>query len=131
MRKCGQCGGRLRRVHRTFWERFRYMAIFECKDCEHEEVVPRRYLYHFGPPCRCPKCGTLRVVRLKERDRIDPLNHGFLNLMERLAGGKLFHCRYCRIQFFDRRKLSGELESAEPPEDHALTTPQDTAKSDA
>src|SRR5215510_2357091 len=39
--KCGQCGGKLRRVHRKFVERFNYMAIYECQKCEREEFVPR------------------------------------------------------------------------------------------
>jgi len=103
MRKCAQCGSELRRVHRTFWERFRYLAIYECKRCEREVLVLRHYTYHFGDACRCPKCGTLRVVKLKAPDRIDPMSGGLLNWFERLAGGNLYHCCYCRVQFFDRR----------------------------
>ena len=117
MVKCGQCGGKLRRVHRTFFERFNYMAIYECTKCEREESVPRRFRYHLGPACRCPVCGTYRVVRLKERDRIDGLHTGFLNLLERLVGGRLHHCRWCRMQFYDRRKLASEIQSPKPPED--------------
>ncbi len=105
--KCGQCGGRIRRVHRTFAERFTYMAIYACRECEHEEFVTRGYRYHLGKHVRCPRCGTLRVVKLKEPDKIDPLHGGLLDLLERLAGaGKLFHCCYCRIQFHDRRRLA-------------------------
>jgi DNA-directed RNA polymerase subunit RPC12/RpoP len=126
MRKCGQCGGRLKRVHRTFFERFSYMAIYQCRDCQREEFLPRHYMLHFGPKCRCPRCGTERVIRLKERDKIDPLHTGFLNFTERVAGGKLHHCRYCRIQFYDRRPLASELDRIE-----TLTTPPDTAMRDA
>jgi DNA-directed RNA polymerase subunit RPC12/RpoP len=108
MLKCEQCGGRMRRVHRTFFERFSYMAIYECRDCDAEKLYPRRYTYHFGPYCRCPHCGTLRVTRLKTPDKIDPRQTGFLNYLERLAGGKLHHCRYCRVQFYDRRMLASE-----------------------
>jgi len=32
--------------------------------------------------------------------------HGPLNTFERLSGGKLHHCCFCRIQFYDRRKLA-------------------------
>ena len=106
MKKCGQCGGKLRRVHRTFLERFRYLAIYECRHCEREVLIPRRYTYHFGDACRCPKCGTFRVVKLKAPDKIDPMHGGFLGLMERLSGGNLYHCCFCRVQFFDRRPLS-------------------------
>jgi hypothetical protein len=113
--KCGQCGGKLRRVHRTFLERFSYMAIYECRKCEREEFVSRRFRYHLGPSCRCPLCGTYRVVRLKQPDKIDRKHGGFLNLLERFAGGgRLFHCRWCRLQFFDRRGLAPEAKGPAP-----------------
>jgi len=93
------------------------MAIYECHKCEREEFVPRRFRYHLGPACRCPVCGTYRVVRLKEADKIDRFHGGFLNLMERFVGrGKLFHCRWCRMQFWDRRPLASEVPAAKPAE---------------
>ena len=97
------------RVHRTFFERFGYMAIYECHRCECEECVPRRFRFHLGPHARCPICGTYRVVRLKEPDKIDRKHRGFLNFLERLLGkGRMFHCRWCRLQYFDRREVSLE-----------------------
>jgi hypothetical protein len=100
--KCGQCGGDLRRVHRTFIERFRSMAKYQCLECQGVETMPRSYHY-LGDRCRCPRCGTYRISKLKVPDRIDKMETGFLNLLERCLGGTLYHCRYCRIQFFDRR----------------------------
>lgn len=82
------------------------MALYECCDCLDVTSIPRRYRHHFGVYCRCPRCGTLRVTRLKERDHIDPMNTGFLHLLERLAGGRLFHCHFCRVQFYDRRVMA-------------------------
>jgi DNA-directed RNA polymerase subunit RPC12/RpoP len=90
------------------------MAIYECRDCDAEKLYPRRYTYHFGPYCRCPHCGTYRVTRLKAPDKIDRIQSGFLNYLERLAGGRLHHCRYCRVQFFDRRMLASEDKIPEP-----------------
>ncbi len=91
------------------------MAIYECHNCEREEMVPRRFRYHFGPSCRCPICGTFRVVRLKKVDKIDRKHGGFLNLMERILGkGRLYHCRWCRLQYFDRRPLASEMETKKP-----------------
>jgi hypothetical protein len=56
------------------------------------------------------------VVKLKHPDRIDRMHTGFLNLVERLAGkGKLFHCRWCRLQFYDRRPLAEAGKSAADP----------------
>ena len=93
------------------------MAIYECAKCESEECAPHPFRYHLGPACRCPVCGTYRVVRLRKRDHIDRLRGGFLNLLERLVGGgKLYHCRWCRMQFYDRRKTVGELPASELPE---------------
>jgi hypothetical protein len=28
--------------------------------------------------------------------------------MQRVFGGRLYHCRYCRAQFYDRRPLAEE-----------------------
>jgi hypothetical protein len=114
--KCRQCGGKLKRVHRTFFERFGYMAVYECQKCEIEEFVPRRFRYHFDSFCRCPLCGSYRVVRLKRPDKIDRRHGGFLNLLERLISrGRMFHCRWCRLQFYDRRRVATQAEAG-PPE---------------
>jgi DNA-directed RNA polymerase subunit RPC12/RpoP len=117
MMKCGHCGGKLRRVHRTLLERFRYLAIYECLECDTEQCVPRPYQYHFGPQARCPRCGTYRLSRLKGRDRIDAMRGGPVNFLKRLGRGKLTHCRYCRLQFYDRRPLMSA------PEGGTLETP--------
>jgi hypothetical protein len=106
MIKCGQCGGKLRRVHRTFAERFQYLAIYECLECDTEQYLPRPYQYYFGPHARCPRCGTFRLSRLKERDRIDRMRTGPMNLWNRLRGAKLAHCKFCRLQFYDLRPLA-------------------------
>ena len=120
MLKCTQCGGRLRRVHRTFLERLRYAAIYHCKSCDSEEYVPRILQYRFGPFSRCPRCGTYRLTKLKEPDKIDKMQTGFLNWLERGMGGKLSHCRYCRIQFFDRRPRASEgAEESQVEEAHS------------
>jgi hypothetical protein len=126
--KCGQCGERLRRVHRTFLERFRYMAIYECQKCEREEYVPRRFVYHLGPSCRCPVCGSNRVSKLKSPDRIDRFHGGFLNLLERIASrGQLFHCRWCRLQFYDRRRLLSEINREAAQHPAAVETEEEAA----
>jgi DNA-directed RNA polymerase subunit RPC12/RpoP len=100
-----------------------YMAIYECRQCEREEFFPRRYRYHFGPYCRCPECGTFRVHRLKARDKIDPLRVSLLNSLERLVGGRLYHCHFCRVQFYDRRMLAPEDKTRSPEEGQEVASP--------
>jgi DNA-directed RNA polymerase subunit RPC12/RpoP len=124
MRKCKQCNGRLRRIHRTFLERFSYMAIYGCPKCQTEEFVPRRYTYHLGEHARCPRCGSFRPSKLRELDKIDKMNWGILNLWEQMAGGRLYHCCFCRIQFYDRRSLA---EKRRGPETIEVEPPQPVA----
>jgi DNA-directed RNA polymerase subunit RPC12/RpoP len=99
----------MRRVHRTLLERLSYIAIYSCKACRAEDNLPRTHQLHLGRAARCPRCGTYRLTRLKEPDGIDPMQTGVLNMLEKMAGGKLYHCRYCRIQFWDRRRLQAEV----------------------
>jgi uncharacterized protein with PIN domain len=125
MLKCSHCGGRLRRVHRTVLERFRYAAVYYCKGCDNEECLPRIFQYHFGVYARCPQCGTHRLSKLRERDKIDKMNTGLLNLAERIWGGNLYHCRYCRLQFYDRRiRLSDGPEEPVAAEAAGEVTPE-------
>ncbi len=116
----------MRRVHRTFFERVTCMAKYRCQECHSTDIVSRPYRLHLGQRCRCPRCGTFRVTKLKMRDKIDPMEGGFLNLMEKCAGGKLYHCKFCRVQFWDRRRWAppaaaataaqGGLETAAEPD---------------
>ncbi|MEI9975191.1 MAG: hypothetical protein WDO73_25925 [Ignavibacteriota bacterium] len=108
----------MRRVHRTLLERLHYLAIYSCKACNTEDGMPRAHQLHLGKAARCPKCGTFRIRQLKEPDRIDPMYTGLLNTLERMFGGKLFHCRFCRIQFWDRRPTQGEILAGETGAGH-------------
>ena len=108
MRTCSRCGGRLGRVHRTLFERLSYLAVYECSGCKEEQVVLRPWRYHLGPRSRCPVCGSYRITKLKAPDKIDPMKSGFFNLVERMAKGKLYHCHFCRLQFYDRRESPSE-----------------------
>ncbi|MGA2273524.1 MAG: hypothetical protein ABSH00_08210 [Bryobacteraceae bacterium] len=103
----------MRRIHRTLLERLSYLAIFQCCVCEREQHVPRPFQLHFGPQARCPKCGTFRLTRLGEPDAVDSMQGGLWNRMERLFRGNLYHCRFCRVQFYDRRPAVSQ--SPEPP----------------
>jgi hypothetical protein len=101
---CRKCGAALKRMHRTFGERLRYYGVFQCPGCGERFGRRRHIFYLFGPSACCPRCGTLRITRLRKPDRIDPLYRGLLSLAQRLIpGARLHHCAFCRIQFWDRR----------------------------
>jgi hydrogenase maturation factor HypF (carbamoyltransferase family) len=112
VKKCGHCGGRLRRIHRTWLERLSFMAKYRCRQCQSTETVPHPYRFHLGKRCRCHRCGTYRVTKLKARDKIDPMETGLLNLFEKIAGGGVYHCKFCRVQFWDRRKFAPVAKAA-------------------
>jgi DNA-directed RNA polymerase subunit RPC12/RpoP len=112
---CPNCRGRLRRVHRAFFERFVYQAVYECQQCQSRLPKPRWYMLYVGDYPRCPHCGTYRLTRLASRDRIDPMYKGAASLLQRVLGGELYHCRYCRIQFYDTRSpVAPEVKRAVP-----------------
>ena len=104
----------MRRIHRTFWERFLYLAIYRCSLCQRIQQVPRPWRLHFGPNARCPHCGTYRLSRLAEPDGIDRMQTGLWNVYARFLHGSLYHCRFCRLQFYDRRPTVSQTAEQEP-----------------
>ena len=124
MLNCPTCAGRLHRVHRTFNEKLMYMAVYECKRCHTRKPEPRWFVLYLGDHPRCPRCGTYRLTRLATRDRIDPMFRSILSMVQRVFGANLYHCRYCRIQFYDMRapvapEPKEKVPSGEPVSDSA------------
>ena len=79
------------------------MAVFECVRCKTRIPQPRWYALYLGDYPRCPRCGTYRLTRLATRDRIDTMYKSFFSHAQRVFGAALYHCRYCRLQFYDLR----------------------------
>ena len=100
---CATCREKLRRVHRTLTERLLYVAVYECRQCKTRRPEPRWYALYLGDYPRCPRCGTYRLTRLATRDRIDPMYKSIFSFAQRVFGASLYHCRYCRVQFYDMR----------------------------
>ena len=124
MPHCQNCGGRLRRIHRTFTQKFSCLAVYECRQCRVVRPVPRQYTYYSGPHPRCPKCGTLRLRCLSEPDRIDAFHGGLVSALLKLARAHLYHCRYCRLQFYDWRSPvapEANVINPPPPEEGAIS----------
>jgi len=40
---------------------------------------------------------------MSKADKIDPVIKSFSSVVQGLLGGRLYHCNYCRIQFYDLR----------------------------
>jgi hypothetical protein len=80
------------------------MGMYECLQCHKRKPEPRWYALYLGDFPRCPRCGTYRLTRMAERDKIDPMKKGLVNYLQYAWGADLYHCRYCRVQFYDVRK---------------------------
>lgn len=109
------CGSKLVRVHRTLAQKLIYMAVFRCPACDRASERRRRFMFYFASETLCPLCGTRRISRLSTRDRIDRLHHNLFSLVHPLLKVQLYHCRYCRIQFYDRPHRNCPPESPPTP----------------
>lgn len=60
-------------------------------------------LLNSARPVRCPSCGSEKLQLRTERDRIDRLYRTPTDMVRRLfvADMQLYHCRVCRLQFYD------------------------------
>jgi hypothetical protein len=55
------------------------------------------------------------------------MHTGLLHLFERLAGGRLYHCCFCRLQFYDRRRMRGATSPMSAPAREPMVTTPETA----
>ena len=100
---CRECGASLRRSKRRWFERFQYLEAYRCEKCRaryHVTLASRLQLSRFA---KCPKCRYQDIKALKRVDKIDRMRGGLFNLIHKLMGGKLYHCWFCRLQFYDFR----------------------------
>jgi hypothetical protein len=58
-------------------------------------------MFYFARETRCPLCGTEKLKRLARRDGIDRVYWNFFRLVHPILTSRLYHCRFCRIQFYD------------------------------
>src|SRR5438105_10372809 len=74
---------------------------------------------------RCPHCQTTRLKVLKKLDRIEKLyGNALMNRMRARRGDTIYHCVYCRLQFYDPRKpgrmpaqdIKRQADTPAPPE---------------
>ena len=100
---CRECGAGLRRSKRRFLDRLRYLEAYRCTGCGaryHVTLSSRLALARYA---KCPKCRYQVITPMKRIDKIDKMRGGIFNMIHRVFGGKLYHCWFCRLQFYDLR----------------------------
>jgi len=100
---CLQCGGELRRSRRRLLERFGYSKAYRCKDCDARVRVTIASQSKNLKFAACPKCHSYELTAPKRIDKIDKLVRSPRSFFQRIMGGTLYHCWYCRLQFYDVR----------------------------
>ncbi|MGH9722619.1 MAG: hypothetical protein ACRD8O_20605 [Bryobacteraceae bacterium] len=121
-RTCVSCGGRLRRIRRTFKQKFLFSAVYECVKCADRKLEDQWYFFLLGKVSRCPRCGTHRVQKLRGLDKIDRMYRNPLSFFQKYFGAPIHWCPFCRLQFYDLRKRADAkdrslvVNTAKPPE---------------
>ncbi len=94
------------RRHRTFRERLRCAAIYECANCHCRDV--ESYLEHFpmfSRTARCPECSNTALRVQLCPDPVERLLRHPLSYFQKVLKAPLLYCPYCRLQFYDWRPL--------------------------
>jgi hypothetical protein len=58
-----------------------------------------------GRESLCPHCGTARLRVLRKRDPVDSMSTSLVSILQGWFGAELHHCEFCRLQFYDFRKV--------------------------
>lgn len=53
----------------------------------------------------CPRCGTRDLRVFTRIDSIEGMYNNPFSRVQQLFGATLWYCQWCRLQFFDCRKL--------------------------
>ena len=111
MPKCVQCGAYTKKVRRTPWERLICGSAYQCQECK------RRYRFMnlrwsatfrfiFSRYTVCVKCGRPDVHGFHRRDPIVDRSWHPLSLIQQVVFAPRRHCPYCRLQYFDVRRVA-------------------------
>lgn len=104
MPDCELCGHETIRTRRTPLQKVFNEAAFQCPKCGDSLFFKRRLFQRFSFCSQCPQCGTRHLSKLRSVDRVDRLNKNPLRLLLGILHAPLYHCTFCRLQFWDLRK---------------------------
>jgi hypothetical protein len=93
------------RRHRRTIERLIFSQTYRCRRCHTRINKGHINIGLFEPFASCPKCGNTAPDKRGKRDKVDPMATGPIRFLHWLFGGRLYHCVFCRLQFYDIRKL--------------------------
>jgi hypothetical protein len=94
-------------------ERLTFRKVLRCAACRYRARQLRvpfesELTFVFSRHTRCIRCGSARVRRLSDRDRIDSMSSHPLSLLLALTFAPIHHCSPCRLQYRDWRGVARE-----------------------
>ena len=108
---CSKCGNeRFFRRRRGVLDKCLYSGLYQCKDCGVRAKVPRWKSWHWlSRTLCCPLCGTTDLKKRASRDWIDRMYCNPVMRVQQIFGAPIYHCLFCRIQFYDLRQPAGNV----------------------
>jgi hypothetical protein len=103
--RCPNCGGTTIRRHRRGFEKLIFSQTYRCRRCNIRFAKGYFNLGIFEKFASCPQCGNPAPDQRSRRDKVDSMLGGVVRLVHWALGGKLYHCVFCRLQFYDVRPL--------------------------
>jgi hypothetical protein len=94
------------RSHRRGPEKLIFSHTFRCKECGYR--LKETYL-HTGFSAKyacCPRCSNPAPDQRSRPDKVDSMLHSPIRFAHWLFRGNLYHCVFCRLQFYDIRGLN-------------------------
>jgi DNA-directed RNA polymerase subunit RPC12/RpoP len=125
--QCLKCGALMSRSHRRGIERLIFAQAFRCPNCNTR--TRRSYIdAGFDEFANCPRCGNGAPDRRSKKDKVDSMLHSPIRMIHWALGGHLYHCVFCRLQFYDVRALKGKAKQTESPQKADAQSPASRAK---
>ena len=93
----------MRRSRRRMFESLFFTAAYRCDECRLRVRISRLTMLRKMRYAACPRCGGFGLSVLSRRDHIDAMCNNPLRLMIGKLHARLYHCRGCRLQFYDLR----------------------------
>jgi hypothetical protein len=93
------------RRHRRGFEKLIFSQTYRCRTCNIRFSRGYFNLGLFEKYVSCPQCGSPSPDLRTRRDKVDGMQGGLARFVHWAMGGNLYHCVFCRLQFYDVRKL--------------------------
>jgi len=94
----------MRRSRRRIFENLLFTSAYRCDACRLRVRISRLAVLKKLRYAACPRCGGYSLSVLARRDHIDAMWNTPVRIIVSKMHARLYHCRGCRLQFYDLRR---------------------------